>query len=570
MIKLKTILKTLSIVYLAFSIAGCKTETARATTYYVSNRGSDNASGKSPATAWKTIEKVNSRKFSPGDSVLFEAGGVWRETLRINKSGAPGSYIVYSRFGVGANPQILGSVKAADWSKTGTANIWKTSTAITNFSQEHYAGRMFFVKNDSVAWGRFVGFDNGFSNLTSEFDYTVNGTVHYIFSVGDPNSLYESVEVAQRKFCVQTDNTSYIEMNGIDLMYSRYSGYFSGYPEYRGASNLIIRNCNIGYIGRKGSGYAYGIEMWHSNSIVENCTITDCGRRAISMNLYNVPFPPGQERAISNVVIRNNVFKRGYHTTGLDLACNRGSGDTIRNIYYYNNIHDDSELAVTPEDETSNQLFLYNIAGDYVNEIYVYNNIFIKATARNILAMGCDSLYFWNNTFVGHNPKITAHPYGNVTLNGTRNLDYRNNILYDNLPKSKIYNYGLHAWGSNTNYIERDYNLYFSENPQTDRCFTSIYVKEEDRNYYYTTTVWNEYRYKFPGYDKNSPRPQNPAFIDYKNHNFRLTENSPAKMSGTAVEKIISVNQTIIDTLGIYDFSGALRSKTSPSIGAFE
>ncbi|MBN1181611.1 MAG: hypothetical protein JXB49_04930 [Bacteroidales bacterium] len=51
-----------------------------ATTYYVSNSGNDGANGTSPATAWKTIARVNITNLLPGDSVLFEAGGCWRNT----------------------------------------------------------------------------------------------------------------------------------------------------------------------------------------------------------------------------------------------------------------------------------------------------------------------------------------------------------------------------------------------------------------------------------------------------------------------------------------------------------
>jgi hypothetical protein len=44
------------------------------TTYYVSPSGDDTHDGKSPATAWKTVDKVNASSFGGGDSVLFEGG----------------------------------------------------------------------------------------------------------------------------------------------------------------------------------------------------------------------------------------------------------------------------------------------------------------------------------------------------------------------------------------------------------------------------------------------------------------------------------------------------------------
>ena len=46
-------------------------------TYYVSNNGNDSADGKTTATAWKTLSRVNSASLKEGDAVLFERGGLW-------------------------------------------------------------------------------------------------------------------------------------------------------------------------------------------------------------------------------------------------------------------------------------------------------------------------------------------------------------------------------------------------------------------------------------------------------------------------------------------------------------
>ena len=45
-----------------------------AATYYVSPLGNDAADGRSVATAWKTIDRVNGKNWNPGDRVLFEGG----------------------------------------------------------------------------------------------------------------------------------------------------------------------------------------------------------------------------------------------------------------------------------------------------------------------------------------------------------------------------------------------------------------------------------------------------------------------------------------------------------------
>ena len=166
------------------------------------------------------------------------------------------------------------------------------------------------------------------------------------------------------------------------------------YYDYR-ATDLVIRNCRIGYIGAQPSGFAYGIEAWHSNFLVENCYITDCGRRGISFNLYLAS--RSEPCSISNVIIRNNIFKRGYHTTSLDMSSQQTSIDTISNVYYYHNIVDDSEFSEICEGCYSNQVFFQNGDGNnLLDSIYVVGNLFINATARNILFEGTKTTFVWN------------------------------------------------------------------------------------------------------------------------------------------------------------------------------
>jgi hypothetical protein len=80
-----------------------------AATYYVSTSGSDNNSGLDPASAWRTVSKVNTSTFAPGSQILFERGDEWRERLVASSSGAAGSPIVFDAYGSGAKPRFWGS-----------------------------------------------------------------------------------------------------------------------------------------------------------------------------------------------------------------------------------------------------------------------------------------------------------------------------------------------------------------------------------------------------------------------------------------------------------------------------
>ena len=60
---------------------------AEGRTYYVSASGDDGASGLTEATAWKSLDKINSSTFSPGDRILLRGGDTWHGQLRLNGSG---------------------------------------------------------------------------------------------------------------------------------------------------------------------------------------------------------------------------------------------------------------------------------------------------------------------------------------------------------------------------------------------------------------------------------------------------------------------------------------------------
>jgi hypothetical protein len=74
--------------------------------YHVSPAGDDANPGATPAEAWKTVDRVNRQAFQPGDSILFQSGGVWQGQLRLQGSGTEGKPIRLDRYGEGPLPVI--------------------------------------------------------------------------------------------------------------------------------------------------------------------------------------------------------------------------------------------------------------------------------------------------------------------------------------------------------------------------------------------------------------------------------------------------------------------------------
>ncbi|MEN2283854.1 Ig-like domain-containing protein, partial [Algoriphagus sp. SE2] len=127
-----------------------------ATDYYFSTSdGDDNRTileAQSPATPWKTIDKLNSVSagLKPGDRVLFKAGDVFYGTINLVKGGSAGSPITYSSYGVGIKPLITSLESVEEWRSIG-GGIYEAS--LPNLESSKI--QIFEVDNSPVELGRF-------------------------------------------------------------------------------------------------------------------------------------------------------------------------------------------------------------------------------------------------------------------------------------------------------------------------------------------------------------------------------------------------------------------------------
>ncbi len=113
----KSVMSVTIIVALGIFLTGCAggkkgnptlpAQPAQGTTYYVSaTEGNDGNNGTSKATPWKTLGKVSSVEFKPGDVILLKRGDVWAESLLPKGSGSSTNWITLSAYGSGNRPKI--------------------------------------------------------------------------------------------------------------------------------------------------------------------------------------------------------------------------------------------------------------------------------------------------------------------------------------------------------------------------------------------------------------------------------------------------------------------------------
>lgn len=103
------------------------------TTYYVAANGDDLANGTSASTPWRTLSKVSSTTFGPGDQILFRAGDTFPGVLTPRGSGSSSTRLVFGRYGSGARPILQGAgAVPATIHITGSSNLTITDLEITN------------------------------------------------------------------------------------------------------------------------------------------------------------------------------------------------------------------------------------------------------------------------------------------------------------------------------------------------------------------------------------------------------------------------------------------------------
>ena len=142
-----------------------------------------------------------------------------------------------------------------------------------------------------------------------------------------------------------SDYPQYVRFDNLALLYTARQGIFTGYPVVHDPTGVSVRglkltNSLIAYVGHRGSGSAYCLAAWQSDSAVLNNVMHDCGRRAVSFNTYR---DADDYVTIENVLIDHNYFYNGWHTTGVDISTDNTIGHHFDNFTISNNIFNDSQ-----------------------------------------------------------------------------------------------------------------------------------------------------------------------------------------------------------------------------------
>ena len=228
---------------------------SNATVYYVSNNGNDSADGRSPATAWKTIGKVNTlTNADAGSYVCFERGGLWRGEELLARAG-----VTYTAYGEGDKPMLYGSPEdGADpdkWIETSVENIWyyKGSESMKDigcvvFNHGEAVGIKAILRYDGAYIYNHTTnklFDNTWKDLDTDLHfYHETGGKLYIYSEENPAERFDSIEFNVNKNVISVGSRSGVHIDNLCLKYAGHHGISA-----KTCSDLTVTNCEIAWIG---------------------------------------------------------------------------------------------------------------------------------------------------------------------------------------------------------------------------------------------------------------------------------------------------------------------------------
>ena len=371
-----------------------------AASYYVSEAGDDTAEGLTPASPWRTIEKVNTTEFQPGDSILFKRGDAWRggQSLYALSDGAPGAPIKFGAYGEGPKPRILASrdVSAESfWTRAGE-NVWKT-TSIINITAPDFKRRQITpdVANLIFDDEKAIGFKKRFvKDLSAQGDFCLNleDTLIYLYSAKPPWEHYKKIEatgIRNAENNIEVINGHHLVFEQLDIRYSKNNGLF-----LQDCSDVEVRECDFSWIGgcyypletfmngprpnpaRMGN----GVQIWKGNSdvTVTLCTFDQIYDAAISPQGVDRRTPP-RTYTIRNLRFHHNIINRAFYSFEF---WGHDTGSLADGIYFENNTCMNAgkgwSTAQRPDKQRCAHL-QFSTSKMTMKNVFIRNNIFDEA-----------------------------------------------------------------------------------------------------------------------------------------------------------------------------------------------
>lgn len=281
----------------------------KGTVYYVSNDGDDSNDGKSPETAWKTLEQVKDATLQKNDTVLFRRGDVFRGSIWAKEG------VSYGAYGTGSKPVIqVSPYDGADptkwklyYSGSKGEKIWKyteKTLAIGNiffdgyssyalkYSPYYYKGSYYVADGSNTVKFNVKKHLKNLEFFTSadkycEQDADAMGDLYLRCDKGNPGKIYKQIEFA-------INHPAVFDANGCSY---KNLCFYSGQAltlYHTGHDHLTYENCEVAYMGGCVCGYddvgfplngGDGMTMGGNYNTAKNNYVHDCMDHGCTLEL---------------------------------------------------------------------------------------------------------------------------------------------------------------------------------------------------------------------------------------------------------------------------------------------
>jgi parallel beta helix pectate lyase-like protein len=377
-------------------------------TYYVDALSGDDANtGTSPQHSWRTLTKVNSTTFHPGDRILFKSGSSWTGQLWPKGSGTAEHPIVIDKYGDkdggDAKPVINGAGVAEDAVLLKNQEYWEIcNLEITNTGAAPAARRGVHLVAENSGELRHIYLQNLTIHDVNGIDSDkVNGGIHYS-AIGD---IKPSRFVDLR---IEGNHISHVDRSGI-FGWSTHWVRSKWYPSL----SVVIRNNALDDIGGDGI-----VAVATDGALIEHNVVSRANQRSEGYNVGIWPWSADNTIVQFNEVYatrgqrdgegfdsdwnsRNTLIQYNYshdNDGGFLLVCNEGGHDPNENagnigtVVRYNISQNDHNRGITVSGPVTS-------ATIYNNTIYVRKNENVSLLLQSDWGGWANGTYLYNNIF---------------------------------------------------------------------------------------------------------------------------------------------------------------------------
>lgn len=389
--------------------------------------GSDSNKGTSTGKPWQTVAKVNTTLFRPGDSILFQRGGLWRETLIPASSGSVNNQIIFGAYGAGTAPTINASDTISEFSDDSRPNVWNAPLP----------NRPNAVWVDGNPLGQ-PAMDQ--EALTEQNQWFWDSGIFYIYSIGDPG-YHHTVEVAERNYAIFLNQKNYLTLSDLNATNANDRSLY-----LRNANNITVQNVSA----HDSVNQAVMIGIGGGNDLISGSELYNSG--------LGGTFGTGSALHIQNTT-RPSIIQHTYiHDFGIaggnHAVYDEGGGD----LYRYNHFTSSAKAVGMA------------INVDVPNTEFIYN-VFNAIPAGGIYLTTASNTKIYNNTFYNVG---TRSPYAVIWFAGSdseANLDIKNNIAYVPHGYSVGFLVSRSATGWNSDYNDILVNFFGSWGTRAELAF---------------------------------------------------------------------------------------------------